>query len=438
MSADHDPYAALRHPDYQCFLSGAVLASIGGEVLAATVGWEIVQRIVSAGAASGVTLEKEEAMKAAAGLVGLAGLAQFIPVLLLAIPAGQAADRFSRKLLLQLAQVLMVFAALGLAANSWLAGPLWILFVCLVVAGCSRVMSMTSRSALLSQVVPQEHLGNAITWNSSGWQFANVTGPALSGLFIALGFPIAYLFTGTSCLACVILLLFVHPRPVTRDPQTRSLSALLAGVRFVWNTELMLAAITLDLFAVLLGGATALLPIYCSEILHIDEYGYGCLRAAPAVGALLMGLVLTHRPLRRAGLALLASVAGFGMATIVFGLSQNAWLSFAMLAFTGAFDNVSVVVRGTLMQLLTPDSMRGRVSAVNAIFISSSNELGSFESGQVAYWFGPVASVVSGGVGTILVVLLVMSRWPILRRLGPLLPEEVVPPEMSGTDETPQ
>jgi hypothetical protein len=196
---------------------------------------------------------------------------------------------------------------------------------------------------------------------------------------------------------------------------------LLEGVRFVWRTELLLAAITLDLFAVLLGGATALLPIYASDILHIGPAGLGWLRSAPALGAVFMALVLAHRPpLRRAGRALLWSVAGFGAATIGFGLSRDPLLSFVLLALTGALDNVSVVVRGTLMQMLTPDALRGRVSAVNSVFISSSNELGAFESGMTAEWFGPVASVVGGGAGTILVVSAAMLRWPRLLALGSL------------------
>jgi MFS family permease len=196
---------------------------------------------------------------------------------------------------------------------------------------------------------------------------------------------------------------------------------LLAGVRFVWRSKLLLPAITLDLFAVLLGGATALLPVYAKDILGVGPVGLGWLRASPALGAVLMALVLAHRPpLRRAGPVLLGAVAGFGLATVVFGFSRNFYLSFAMLALTGALDNISVVVRGTLMQLLTPDDMRGRVAGVNAVFISSSNELGAFESGLTAWAFGAVASVVGGGVGTVLVVLLVMLGWPQLLRLGAL------------------
>jgi MFS family permease len=194
-------------------------------------------------------------------------------------------------------------------------------------------------------------------------------------------------------------------------------------VRFVWRTELLLAAITLDLFAVLLGGATALLPIFAKDILNVGPSGLGWLRSAPALGAVVMALILAHRPpLRRAGLALLWSVAGFGVATIGFGLSHDPVLSFVLLALTGALDNISVVVRGTLMQTLTPDVLRGRVAAVNSVFISSSNELGAFESGITAYWFGPVASVVGGGVGTILVVAAAMLRWPALLTLGQLHP----------------
>jgi MFS family permease len=439
MPLDHDPYAALRHADYRRFLAGAVAASIGGEVLAVAVGWEFLQRakkiILAASTATEVladaSLFESEAVKAAAGLAGLAGLAQFLPVLLLALPAGQMADRYSRKALLLAAVSTMALVGLGLSAIAWFSGPVPLIFVFLVLAGCSRAFSMSSRNALLFQIVPVGDLGNAVTWNSSGWQIASVGGPALGGGLIALvelttgsmtaAFTVTYAFAGLCCLSCVVLLIPIQPRAVERSAETRSLASLLAGVRFVWQTELLLAAITLDLFAVLLGGATALLPIFADQILGINAVGLGCLRAAPAVGALVMAMILAHRPpLRHAGRALLTSVAGFGAATIVFGLSRNVWLSFAMLAVSGALDNVSVVIRGTLMQLLTPDEMRGRVAAVNAVFISSSNELGAFESGLTAYWFGPVVSVVGGGVGTILVVVSAMIAWPSLRRLGPL------------------
>jgi MFS family permease len=405
MTTEHDAYAALRHRDYRHLLAGGVLSSLGAEVQAVAVGWELYRRTDSA------------------WVLGLAGLAQFLPVLLLALPAGQAADRYSRKALFQLAQLTQALASLGLAALSAREAPAELALLCLLLAGAGRAFSAPARTSLLPHVVPGEALANAVTWNSSGWQFANVAGPALGGLLVAWresAVP-AYLLAACCSLGCLLLLVPIRPGPQARPGGPRSLAGLVAGVRFVWGTELLLAAITLDLFAVLLGGATALLPIFARDVLGAGAVGLGWLRAAPALGALLMALALAHRPpLRRPGRALLLAVAGFGAATIVFGLSESFLLSFAMLALTGALDNVSVVVRGTLMQVLTPDEMRGRVAAVNSVFISSSNELGAFESGATAALFGPVASVVAGGAGTILVVLLVVSRWPGLLRLGPL------------------
>jgi hypothetical protein len=235
------------------------------------------------------------------------------------------------------------------------------------------------------------------------------------------GAALAYLIAAGCAVACAALVATIQPRETARTPEHLSLRSLLAGASFIWRTKLILATITLDLFAVLLGGATALLPVFAREILHVGPIGFGWLRAAPSLGALLMAFVLAHRrPMQKAGPALLWSVAGFGAATIVFGISSNFVLSFAMLALTGALDNISIVVRGTLVQILTPDAMRGRVSAVNVIFIGSSNELGAFESGMTAYWFGPVISVVSGGIGTLLVVLAVRLLWPEVNRLGSL------------------
>jgi MFS family permease len=404
MVREHDAYAALRHPGYRRLLAGGVLASAGAEAQAVAVGWELYDRTHSELA------------------LGLAGLAQFLPVLLLALPAGQAADRYSRKALFQLAQWVAGLASLGLAALSVAQGPVPLVFLCLLLAGAGRACSAPARGALLVQVVPLAALGNAVAWNSSGWQLANVAGPALGGLALAVTGPVAaYLLAAGCSSACVLLLAAVRPREVPRPAAPRTLSSLLAGARFVWRNELLLAAITLDLFAVLLGGATALLPVYARDVLGVGPVGLGWLRAAPALGAIVMALALAHRPpLRRPGRALLLAVAGFGAATVAFGLSRNFLLSFALLALTGALDNVSVVVRGTLMQVLTPDEMRGRVTAVTSVFISSSNELGAFESGATAALFGAVASVVGGGVGTVIVVLAVLWRWPGLLRLGAL------------------
>lgn len=406
--AAHDPYAALRSPSYRLLLCGGVLAAIGGEIQATTIGWELYKRTGDAAA------------------IGLVGLAQFLPVLLLALPAGQVADHFSRVRVFQAALLAAELASLGLAALSFWQGPIPLVYLCLVLVGCARAFSAPARQSLLPLVIPPEALSNAVTWNSSGWQIANVAGPALGGLLIWLTelFPAyqaapVYMLAAACSLVTVGLANFIRPRATNWPRRPHSLAALLEGVRFVWRTEALLAAITLDLFAVLLGGATALLPIYARDILQVGAFGYGCLRAAPAVGAMVTALLLAHRPpLRRPGRALLLAVAGFGAATIVFGFSDIFLLSFAMLVLTGAFDNVSVVVRGTLMQTLTPDEMRGRVAAVNIVFISSSNELGAFESGTTAAWFGPVASVVGGGIGTIVVVLLAQWRWPRLWRLG--------------------
>ena len=297
------------------------------------------------------------------------------------------------------------------------------IFVFLAQAGVARSLGMVSRASLIPLVVPPQHLGNAVTWSSTGFQVAMMAGPALGGFLLAVsGMPaLAYATTVVLLVTCISLLATMQPRLSPPSTEPRTLRTLLAGIRFVWGTELLIAAITLDLFAVLFGGCTALLPAFAEQILHVGETGYGVLRAAPAVGAFMIAIVMAHRPpLQRPGRALLWAVVGFGVCTIVFGLSDNFYLSFAMLFLTGVFDNISVVIRGTLMQILTPDSMRGRVAAVNSIFISSTNQLGAFESGMTAHWWGLVGSVVSGGCGTIVVVLFAVYHWPKLRRLEPL------------------
>ncbi len=406
MAEPHDPYAALRFPDYRRLFACSVLASVGAEIQAVAVGWELYQRTNSPAP------------------LGFVGLVQFLPVLFLSLPAGHAADRYSRKFLVIGAVLLSALASFGLTAISWFEAPVPLVYVCIGLVGTAQAFGAPARWALVPAVVPDEALANAVTWNSSGWQVASVLGPAVGGmgLWVAAGEArYVYLLAAACSLAGAALFVPVRPRPVAQRPEDVTLRSLLAGIRFVFQSELILATITLDLFAVLLGGATALLPVYAKDILDVGPAWYGWLRAAPALGALLMAVVLAHRPpIRRAGPALLWSVAGFGAATVVFGLSRDPVLSFAMLALTGALDNISVVIRATLVQFLTPDAMRGRVAAVNAIFIGSSNELGAFESGLTADRFGPVASVVGGGVGSILVVLAVMARWPGVVRLGSL------------------
>ena len=401
----HDPYAPLRLRPYRRYLLAGICSSAGAEMQVVAVGWELYDRTGSASA------------------LGLVGLAMVIPVIALALPAGHAADRYDRKTLLMLAQGLTVIGSVGLAVLSYLRGPVGWTYACLALAGAAQAISMTTRGSILRQLVPDHLVGVAVTWNSSGWQVASVVGPALGGLIIALAgraMPV-YVLDAALALTVIWLLAPIRPRAVERMEGPASLGSFLAGFRFVKSSPLILATITLDLFAVLLGGAVALLPIFSRDILRTGPVGLGWLRAAPSIGAAITALTLAHRPpLRRAGPALLWSVAGFGLATIGFGLSRNAYLSFVLLALTGAMDNISVVVRSTLMQVLTPNRLRGRVSAVNAIFIGCSNELGSFESGMTAAWFGPVPSVVGGGLGSLAVVFLTRAVWPGVARLGPL------------------
>ena len=404
-STVRDPYLVLRNPDYRRFLLAGMAATVGGQMQGVAVGWELYERTRSATA------------------LGLVGLAQVLPVILLAIPAGHLADRFDRKRLLIAAHVLFGGASLGLALLSGLGGPIWPAYVFLALSGVAQALNMPARWSILPMLVPREQVAVAVTWGSSSWQVASVIGPMLGGLVIAVTKGAAWAYVlNAACSAWVVLLMApVRLRPMARDFDPLSLDSILAGIRFVFRTELILATITLDLFAVLLGGSVALLPIFARDVLLVGPTGLGWLRAAPSLGAFGMALVLAHRPpMRRAGPALLWSVGGFGAAMIVFALSTSPALSFLMLLITGALDNISVVVRGTLVQVLTPDEMRGRVSAVNAIFIGSSNELGEFESGVTARLFGAVRAVVLGGVGSILVVLAVAWGWPTVRNLGSL------------------
>lgn len=441
-SSSHDPYAALRVPSYRLYALGYFISVLGRMGVSVAVGYELYQRTHSA---------------TALGLVGLVGA---LPVIIFALPAGHLADRKNRKTILMLGQAGMALGSLLLLVISLFhhAIPAWpilkslsagiatvahlfgekgsttfdhtvpLIFAALLLFSTARAFGWAARGAFVANLVPREHLTNAITWNSSLSQMSSLIGPALAGFIIAGGgLSAAYffdLFCALAFLACLAGVRHTHEAVAHQETE------LLSGLRFVWRSKAILGAITLDLFAVLVGGATALLPMFAEEILHVDARGLGFLRAAPSLGALVMGFTLAHLPpLRRAGWVMLWAVVGFGLATIIFGLSQNFTLSFIALALTGALDNVSVVVRHTLVQLLTPDSMRGRVSAVNNVFINSSNELGQLESGLTAALFGPVGSVVAGGVGVILVVLLVAWKLPEVRKIGTLHdlePEEQV------------
>jgi MFS family permease len=401
----HDPYIALRYRDFRFLVFGRFFGSLGEQMASVAIGWELYKRTGEAFA------------------LGLVGLVQVLPVILLALPAGAIADRYSRKRIVAIAQFVLAFGSLGLALLAYSQGPIPLIYACLLSIGVARAFNNPASSTLLPQTVPTEVFPNAVTWGSSAWQLASVLGPALGGIVIALTGATWTVFIfdmGTAALFAVLVLL-IRGKQKARVREKVSVQSMVAGASFVWRTKIILAAITLDMFAVLLGGATALLPIYALDILHVGASGLGWLRAAPAAGALLMAFVLTHLPpISRSGLTLLWAVTGFGIATIIFGLSTSFYLSLAMLFILGALDQVSVVIRSTLLLTRTPDEMRGRVSAVNSVFIGTSNELGAFESGVAAALFGPVIAVVAGGIGTVLVVGAIALRWPEVRQLGKL------------------
>ncbi|HEV7405734.1 MAG TPA: MFS transporter [Chthoniobacteraceae bacterium] len=430
-----DPYSAFRIPGYRLYAGGNFLAILGRQMLNMAVGYEVYLRTHS---------------KFALGLIGLVGA---LPIIFLALPAGQLADRLSRRGIIMGTQFLSLLASVALAWVSWhvadvahwpaaqqlSAGLHWmtglfgkqeafgpeipLYLALLLIGGAARTFGWAARPPFIANLVPRQTLANATTWNSSLFEVGCVVGPTIGGLLLKhFDYGFIYLTDACASLLYVFFLLCIR-QPFKAEPRGTGhpVAELFAGLRFVRDTKVILATITLDLFAVLLGGATALLPVFTEEILHVGPDGLGRLRGAQSLGAIAMAFALAHlRPMRQAGAALCWAVAGFGLATIVFGLSRNFWLSFLALAVAGACDNISVVVRHTLVQLMTPDAMRGRVAAVNNIFIGSSNELGAFESGLTAAWFGPVISVVAGGIGTILVVGLVIAKWPQILRIGSL------------------
>jgi MFS family permease len=435
----HDPYAAFRSRGFSFFTAGNLLSLTGRQMLAVAVEWEIYRRTHSATA------------------LGLVGLVFAIPIVGLSLPAGHLADRISRKQIILVAQIFSAVTSAALALVSWqhLAIPqmsilracndglsaiarlfeqhnpqfhftdvsIPLIYLLLFIGAVARTFSWAARSSFFPTLVPRDAFSNAVTWNNSVFQIASVGGPAISGFLVAhVGFPIVYTI---DALAAFLFFLLVLPIPRAKQARDRTEQStwrsLLAGIKFVFSKKVILATITLDLFAVLLGGATALLPIFADQILHCGPVGLGWMRAAPAIGAFTIALLVAYLPpMRQAGRTLLWCVSGFGVATIVFGLSKALWLSLSMLFVAGALDSVSVIVRGSIVQLVTPDEMRGRVSAVNNIFIGTSNEFGALESGLTAALFGPVISVVAGGVGTILVVLASALRWPQIRKIGPL------------------
>lgn len=418
----HEPYLALRFQAFRFLFISTFLASIGEQMVGVAIGWELYERTGSA------------------LVLGFVGLVQVLPVFVLSLPAGHLADRRNRKYIVLATQILLVIASLGLTVLSYLHGSLLLIYGCLLLIGIASAFGNPASSALMPQAVPTYAYENAATWSSSSWQLAAVLGPALGGFLIAIGHGAAIVYalnTVVALLACVLTaLLRLKPQP-PRTSEGTTLQSLAEGLHFLWHSHIILAAITLDMFAVLLGGATTLLPIFARDILHVGPAGLGWLRAAPSIGAVCVSLGLTHLPpFKKAGRTLLLAVAGFGVATVIFGFSRSFWLSLLMLFLLGGFDNISVVIRSTLLLTRTPDELRGRISAVNSLFIGASNQLGGFESGLAAQLFGSIFAVAGGGVGTLLVVLCVALIWPEMRRLGALVGSDLSRPGPSDDEAT--
>jgi MFS family permease len=407
---------AFAYRDFRRYQLARVTAILGAEAQSVAVAWQVYS----------ITHRALD--------LGFTGLALFLPGLLFLLPAGHVADRFDRRqILLVCYSVQMVCTGALVLLTRRQIHSVYPIYAVLFAIGLGRAFSGPAASALIPHLVPENHFVNAVTWGGAIFQFANITGPALGGLLFALplqhfvtdtrlaGAGIVYVFNLGALGWFLVLVASLHVRPGRMEKRATSLKVVLAGFRYVTQHSMLLGSFSLDLFVVLLGGAVALMPIFAHEVLHTGPTGLGVLRAAPAVGALAMSLVMARFPFRRrAGVRLFVCVAIFGAATVVFGLSRNLWLSLAALAISGAADMISVIIRGSLLQLATPSEMRGRVSAVNSLFIGASNELGEFESGLTAHWWGAVRATVIGGVGALAVAGLWAVWFPGLRRADEL------------------
>ena len=423
---------AFASRDFQRYQLARVAVILGAEAQAVAVAWQVYS----------ITHRAID--------LGFTGLALFLPGLLFLLPAGHVADRFDRR------QVILVCYSLQIVGTATLLWFAWSglqhilpIYAVLFLIGSGRAFSAPASSALIPHLVPEEHFVNAVTWGGAIFQFANMSGPALGGLLFTFplihffpgthlqGAGIVYLFTLCSLVWFLLLIASLQVRLGRMEHQATSLHVMLAGFRYVWSRSLLLGSFSLDLFVVLLGGAVALMPIFAVDILHTGPTGLGILRAAPSVGALAMSLVMARFPLtRHAGRRLFTCVAIYGVAIIVFGLSRYLWLSLVALAISGAADTISVIIRGSLLQLATPPEMRGRVSAVNSLFIGASNELGEFESGLTAQWLGAVRATVFGGIGSLLVAITWSGLFPSLRLADKLTADALRPPQSQKEEAT--
>src|SRR5216683_5629878 len=429
-SSAEDPRLAGRvaftHPNFVSYTLARFFIVVALEMQSVAVGWQVYE----------ITKRPLD--------LGYVGLAQFAPGFVLFLFAGHAADIFDRRKLLMGCYAGFGLCSALLLAISWSAPhSVHAIYFVLVLLGIFRSFNFPVSRAILPHLVPAEHFPNAVAWNASTFQIATIAGPAIGGIAYAVfrGPEAVYAAAVTVSIVSSILTLRIHPLPTApakelaerlsgraSDKDPISLRTVFAGFRFIREKKLILGSISLDMFAVLLGGAVALLPVYARTILHTGPWGLGLLRSAPGVGAALMAIVVAHRPIRRrAGLTMLLSVAAFGVLTIVFGISHSLILSLIALFLLGASDMVSVIIRATLVQVATPDEMRGRVNAVDMLFIGVSNELGEFESGLTAQWFGTVPAVVLGGIGTLVVIGIWAWVFPELRNADQLTLAELVP-----------
>jgi MFS family permease len=416
-SSRHNALDALRNPYVRAFALGQMASAMGAQFISVAIGWELWERTGDAWA------------------LGLVGLFEVLPVFVLMLPAGNAADRFVRRNVGVACYGVLALGAAGLTYVSWAQAPVELVYALLMVVGGARAFATPSVESILPQLLERRQLVNAQPWLISSWQVSSISGPAIVGFLIAaLGAATwTYLIAGALELVFVAMLLTLPPMVPPPPTQKQRLTDFFGGLHFIRRNPVFLAAITLDLFGVLLGGAVALLPIFAKDILQVGPEGLGLLRAAPAVGALLAAVTVAHLPpWKKPGQVLLLVVVGFGLATVGFGLSTNVLFSLVCLFLTGAFDSVSMVIRSTLQQMITPDHLRGRVAAVEHMFIGFSNELGAFESGAAAALFGPIIAVAGGGIGTVLVVITVALVWPALGRIGPL--HTLKPMETDGSE----
>lgn len=409
MSAPHQPYASLQIKDFRWYLLARMCLTMAWQMQGVIVGWQVYEFTKDPFA------------------LGLVGLTEVLPFIVTSFYGGHAADTIERKKLVIAFTTLYLFCAVCLMSFTFSFvhvldhHNVYPIYIIIAITGIARGFVAPAITAFLAQLIPRELYSNGVTWNSNTWHMAAVAGPAAGGLLYGfVGITAAYAIVCALMFSTLILFSIIKRRPLPlSDKQETIFESLTTGIRFVFGNQIMLGALSLDMFAVLFGGAVAMLPVFASDILKVGPEGLGVMRAAPFFGSIIMGLFIAHRPpMNKAGKNLLIALVGFGSCMILFALSKNFYLSLFLLFLSGAFDNISVIIRGTILQLITPDHMRGRVSAINSIFIGSSNEMGAFESGAAAKLLGLVPSVIFGGVMTILIVGFTSVFAPKLRALS--------------------